>query len=50
MTTEQILDQELDNIEKMMASIRKMLEWPVPAHNLRDDHSPIDDANNESYQ
>jgi hypothetical protein len=28
MTTEQILDQELDNIEKMMASIRKMLEWP----------------------
>ena len=49
MTTEQKLDQELDLIEDMMAAIKKMLEWPVPAHNLGDDHSPIDDATNESY-
>ena len=51
MTTEQKLDQELDLIEDTLASIKKMLEWPVPAHNPRDDgHSPLDDATNESYQ
>jgi len=29
MTTEQKLDQELDLIEDTLASIKKMLEWPV---------------------
>ena len=49
MTTEQKLDQKLDIIEDTLASIRKMLEWPEPAHNPRDDHSPIDDATTASY-
>ena len=48
MTTEQKLDHELDIIEDTLAAIKKMLEWPEPAHSPRDDHSPIDAATIEA--